>query len=130
MSDNHEQILADQRAAGRLMEEGFVPNANNVIPMRQSYQPYPSLQRPKLKLKPRSTPSSAPTGHEAYLKALEHSKAVVLFEKASSGDDVIGVIKTSDKYTVSVQTPQGTRVLFKHDISEFFVAAPKEETLQ
>lgn len=64
-------------------------------------------------------------GHEAFLKALEQSGATVEFEKASSGEKVIGKIKTSDKYTVSLAVPTGegeqyvTRVLFKHDISEF-----------
>ena len=69
---------------------------------------------------------NAPKGHEAFLKALEASNAVVLFEKSSSGEKVTGKIKCSDKYTISVQVPLPnetdkyiTRVLFKHDISEF-----------
>jgi len=68
-----------------------------------------------------------PKGHEAFLKALEQSGTTVIFEKASSGEQIIGKVKTSDKYTVSVMVtnPPGsdleysTRVLFKHDISEF-----------
>lgn len=94
------QIYADQRDAARSMME---------ISMSS---------------KPRGKSKTTPTGHEAYLKALETSGATVTFEKASTGQIVIGSIKTSDKYTVSIQTPEGTRVLFKHDLSEFFVNAP------
>ena len=69
-----------------------------------------------------------PSGHEAFLKALESSNATVEVEKASSGDKVIGKIKASDKYTISLRVPNTpgdwegpyqTRVIFKHDISEF-----------
>jgi len=63
----------------------------------------------------------APKGHEAFLKALEASVAKVYFEKASSGNVIVGTVKCSDKYTVSVIDEDGqTRVLFKHDISEFW----------
>ena len=82
-----------------------------------------------------------PSGHEAFLKALESSNATVEVEKASSGDKIIGKIKASDKYTISLRCPltpgdwegpYATRVIFKHDISEFMpiinqaVAAPAE----
>lgn len=69
-----------------------------------------------------------PSGHEAFLKALESSNATVEVEKASSGDKIIGKIKASDKYTISLRVPNtpgdyegpyATRVIFKHDISEF-----------
>lgn len=106
MPATHEQIHADQRQAGRMMDDGV--------------QQRPILRRPF----PQAKPKLVPKGHEAFLKALEASGAEVEFEKAASGNFVKGVIKTSDKYTVSIQTIDGTRVLFKHDISEFFVKAP------
>lgn len=72
-------------------------------------------------------PKVAPKGHEAFLKALEASGATVSFLKASCEETVTGTIKTSDKYTISVLTDGGmTRVLFKHDISEFCVEARQE----
>lgn len=68
----------------------------------------------------------SPKGHEAFLKALESSGAVVCFVMASSGEKITGKVKTSDKFTISVAVPVATgseqhttRVLFKHDISEF-----------
>lgn len=73
-------------------------------------------------------------GHEAYLKALEGSGAFVDFVMTSSGEHVLGKIKTSDRYTISVMCYASgneghyrTRVLFKHDISEFssFVSQDK-----
>lgn len=120
----HEQTYKDQRDAGRTMEDKFEPGY--VITA------LPLVRRPVLAVKSgfvsdkakQKTKAPAPKGHEAYLKALESSGAEVAFEKASTGVVVTGVVKTSDKFTVSVQTTQGTRVLFKHDISEFFVTAP------
>lgn len=72
-------------------------------------------------------------GHEAFLKALELSGADLVVEKC---DGVIygGKIKHSDKYTITLRTtvrqehfgvaPEMTdpldRVIFKHDISEFY----------
>lgn len=74
-----------------------------------------------------------PKGHESFLKALEISGATVVFIIASSGERVEGKIKTSDKYTVSVIQPLNgdrylTRVLFKHDISEFRPLVPAPTT--
>lgn len=83
-------------------------------------------RRPTLTKKPKLGPK--PAGHEAFLKALESSNATVEIEKASSGDKIIGKIKASDKYTISLRVPHtpgdwegpyATRVIFKHDISEF-----------
>lgn len=90
-------------------------------------------RRPTLSVKKRPAVGNKPQGHEAFLKALEGSGAVVEVEKASSGDKVIGKIKTSDKYTISLRVPNvsgdwegpyTTRVIFKHDISEFSPLMP------
>lgn len=72
-------------------------------------------------------PSQAPklTGHEAFLKALEKSEACIVVEKIS-GEVFSGKVKHSDKYTISVEFNGTTRVLFKHDISEFS-AGPRIE---
>jgi len=66
-------------------------------------------------------------GHEAFLKALEASGALVTFEKIGSGEAFSGTIKTSDKFTISIQCGELTRVLFKHAIAEFSTAAPRRE---
>jgi len=83
-----------------------------------------AAQRPrKLKLK------AAPKGHEAFLKALEASGTTVQFEKVASGHLVVGTIKASDKFTISVREEKtgDTRVLFKHDVSEFSPIYKTEE---
>ena len=117
MTNAQDQILADQRDAARLMgDDGDFSNLQ--LKRRPTLMVVPKVKTTK----PASKVSLK--GHEAYLKALEGSGSIVKFEKMSSGDTVIGAVKTSDKYTVSLQTKEGTRVLFKHDISEFFVAAP------
>lgn len=73
-------------------------------------------------------PTPKTTGHESFLKALESSGATIEIEKISSGEKIVGKIKASDKYTVSLRVPHvagdwegpyDTRVIFKHDISEF-----------
>lgn len=103
--NSNQAIHDDQRDAARTMEGG--------APFR-AYSSRPKVAKSKI----------APKGHEAFLKALESSGAIVTFDIASSGNYFAGPIKTSDKYTVSIQEEGGTRVLFKHDISSFFVTAP------
>ena len=74
-------------------------------------------------------------GHEAFLKALEFSGAVVVVEKISDGSKIRGTLKHSDKYTLTVRsssTEDGVpvtreRVIFKHDISEFYSLTPRTE---
>ena len=61
---------------------------------------------------------SKPTGHEAFLKGLEASKARLVIEMMS-GDFIEGTVKRSDKYTVSLKTKEGTMVIFKHAIAAF-----------
>jgi sRNA-binding regulator protein Hfq len=95
---NEEQIRADQAQAGRLA-------SSNTLRARPGFRSAPINK-------------NAPKGHEAFLEALKTSGASVHFEKVS-GDTLDGVIKHSDKYTISVIDGALTRVLFKHDISEF-----------
>jgi len=59
-------------------------------------------------------------GHESFLKALEASGAVIEITK-TSGDVLKGVVKHSDKFTISLDEGNGKppRVLFKHAIEEF-----------
>lgn len=71
---------------------------------------------------------AAPKGHEAFLKMLESSGATISVEKLD-GSVVIGTVKHSDKYTITMRTTfEGKpteRVLFKHDISEFSAITPR-----
>jgi sRNA-binding regulator protein Hfq len=106
-----------------------------------------TVQRPTLKLAPRgqvptrAARDAAPTvkakGHEAFLKALQLSHADVVIEKMN-GDVYYGKIKHSDKFTVTINvvriqrqnvpgveiTEAYDRVIFKHDISEFYTTTP------
>lgn len=80
-------------------------------------------------IRPAKPPLSVVKGHEAFLKGLEHTGATVTFEKASNGEKIVGTVKTSDKYTVSIMQHKDdgsyiTRVVFKHDISEFSPQPP------
>lgn len=115
-SAEHDQIRRDQMNYGRTVrphDEDVETRYSNRLSLRRSVN------------KPAAQSAQAPKGHEAFLKNLEASGATVCFTIRSSGEKVTGLIKASDKYTVSVVQPiEGsdrylTRVLFKHDISEF-----------
>ena len=121
MNTTHEQNYKDQRDAGRSMGDDFGETVVSLDVL---------TRRPVLSVVPKKTAKPAakvPKGHESYLKALESSGTKVSFTKISTSEVVTGVVKTSDSYTVSIQQTEGTRVLFKHDISEFFVLAPASE---
>lgn len=115
-----QKIRDEQNAYARSMENDVVGiSASNVFPMGGT------LHARKPAPKTKTPPKVSSKGHEAFLKALEASGATVTFDKASSDTSVVGKIKHSDKYTVSVVTEGGiTRVLFKHDISEFHAEFP------
>lgn len=80
-------------------------------------------------------------GHEAFLKALQGSGADIVVEMISSARTYYGKLRHSDKFTLTVNVTgvrydgdttirpiaeAYDRVLFKHDISEFYTttAAP------
>ena len=73
-------------------------------------------------------PIQAPKGHEAFLKALETSNAMVRFEFLDDAPDVVGLVKCSDKYTISIKVGDETHVLFKHSLRKFVPLTPRPET--
>lgn len=101
---NDQQIRAEQLEAGR--RQGGTLRASSIV------------RKPKV------------AGHEAFLKALEVSNAIVTFVMISSGREVNGTVKHSDKFTVSVveKFTDQVRVLFKHDISEFWTTGVKQQS--
>lgn len=66
------------------------------------------------------------TGHDSVIKAIKDQGRHLTVEKMSSGEKVTGLIVGRDKYTVTLlATVEGKaapvrRVIFKHDISEFY----------
>lgn len=108
-----------QRAAGRKLslQEG----AGDIRTSKTSFTP--NKQSFKKEAKPK--------GHEAFLKALETSGAEICVEFLDSipGDPVflIGIVKHSDAYTISLDTCGGyTEVIFKHAIRKFACTTRKE----
>lgn len=70
-------------------------------------------------------PANAPSGHEAFLKALEAGNAVIHVQMLSSEKPLKGTVKHSDKFTISLRVDRddGTHqvyVLFKHAIESFW----------
>lgn len=77
-------------------------------------------------------------GHEAFLAALRQSNADLVVEKMTTGDIYYGKLRHSDKFTLTMnvvairRTDGGVedvtpcdRVIFKHDISEFYTTTPR-----
>lgn len=74
---------------------------------------------------PRSSGKAKPQGHEAFLKALESSSAVISLTMIDGGD-VQGIVKHSDKFTISLEIEGTVHVIFKHSIASFFAVTPRE----
>ena len=113
---SHEAIFRDQSRAGASMSETETKRSDS------------RTQRPSAIKK-----TAALKGHEAFLKALETSGAQVRIDKKSCDDVVIGTVKHSDKFTITmkIDNPDGShtnRVIFKHDISEFSALTPRVES--
>ncbi len=111
---------------------GEVCSTDSILP--QQYVPTASTfhsQSPTT-LRARKKPNKPePVGHESFLKALEKSAASIIIEKASTGEKIKGVVKHSDKFTISIEdAAHRTRVIFKHDISEFEAVTPRQKTAQ
>lgn len=81
------------------------------------------------RLKPAPKPN-APKGHEALLKALETSGASIEVDLRDDPKTVVGVVKRSDAYTISLEVERidgtkRTRVLFKHAMIGFSPLTPR-----
>lgn len=111
---NYDDVRREQQREGRQMAAD-----DRQPPMRRNSDRFPSKKKSELK------------GHEAFLKALEESgkeQGTQVEVEKMNGDKVVGVVKCSDKYTITLRVPNPSdsdsagfidRVLFKHDISEF-----------
>ena len=92
-----------------------------------------TLQRSPMKLK--SKPVAAKPvakGHEAFLKAIETTGAEITIELLDEPNPIVGTIKHSDKFTISVKCtrPDGSfqvYVVFKHAIRLFWTTPKKDE---
>jgi sRNA-binding regulator protein Hfq len=83
------------------------------------------MVRPTLRAKkPFKKNSDSTKGHEAFLKALETSGATISVELMDDPNPVIGTVKHSDKYTVSIQSENEVRVIFKHAMRLFMPLTP------
>lgn len=100
----------------------------NSQPMRSGTYPRPA----QLKLKPKTTSKPVLKGHEALLKAIEATQAKITIELLDDPKPIVGFVKHSDKYTISVESTNDlgeprTYVVFKHAIRLFGTApAPKK----
>jgi sRNA-binding regulator protein Hfq len=81
-------------------------------------------------------PVGAPKGHEAFLKSLETAGSVVTIQELDTDELLIGTIKHSDKYTISLKvTDSETKryqvyVIFKHAIKKFWMAPENQPSAE
>jgi len=109
MNEN-ENIRHEQAKEGRRMSDETVS------------RPRPTITKPKKR--------DVPTGHEAFLKALETNQSIVRIDFLDGADPATGTIRHSDKFTISLRViiniSGGTedRVIFKHSIRQFVPLTP------
>lgn len=123
-------VTTPQELEARRVREMQAEEGRRLANQEEAPQPRRTLSvvsRPAQK-KPQKAPLK---GHHAFLKALELSSATIRLEKMS-GDIVVGQVKHSDEYTVTIHAKDAEgemrdRVIFKHDISEFSALTPKAE---
>lgn len=78
----------------------------------------------------RPRPSSQPktSGHDTVLRAIQNKGTMITVNLLNRDDSVVGSLTARDKYTLTVRTGNGTRlVIFKHAIESFFGAEVKAE---
>lgn len=137
-----ETLRAEQIHAARTMTDGDELAPRRVLHLAVPRSTDRRTERPAAPRNAGDMKRPPLKGHEAFLKALELSNADVVVEKVSSGQIYYGKIRHSDKFTITLRTTaigqadQGAgsmgvapsdRVLFKHDISEFYTTtAPRQ----
>lgn len=131
------QIQAARQMGDEIDPDGnpdAVPATRATLTLRRHHGPGGGAGRGRTALPPPRQVTLR--GHEAFLKALEFSGAVLVVEKISDGSKIRGVLKHSDKFTLTLrvedkdgETPViRERVIFKHDISEFYSLTPRPDT--
>ena len=128
------ELRSEQIAAGRTMIDEDEPAVRRTLSVAR---PGMRVAAPEVagRARPRTNAAARPgtplKGHEAFIKALEFSGATAQIEKISSGEKVIGTLKHSDKFTITIRAKDGgverDRVIFKHDISEFCALTPRAD---
>lgn len=98
-----------------------IANARRIQAGQTTYDSFHKRRREEGKNKKQHTNH----GHEAFLKQLETSKAEIRIV-TTAGEVFSGVVKHSDKYTVSIRSSEeeGTVVFFKHAIERFHPTEP------
>jgi len=107
------EVRRDQEAFGRQVRDE-----------REAYAP---LNGRRITVTTKHARTKSP-GHEAVLRSIHADGREINVEKLS-GDLVVGTLAAFDKYTLTVKVGDIRRVIFKHDISEFYGVEPKKEAL-
>lgn len=102
------------------IREDQIINARRIQAGQTTYDPFNRRRREEGKGKKHTS-----QGHEAFLKQLETAKAEIRII-TTAGEVFTGVVKHSDKYTISIRSnpEEGTVVFFKHSIERFHPTEP------
>jgi sRNA-binding regulator protein Hfq len=118
-------LRQDQIAEGRRQERQTLHARPEYAPNRPDKPRFDRGDKPKNK--------SGATGHEAFLKALVATGGTVLVKKATDGSTLQGVLKHTDRYTLTVSVKgyntdglqETDVVIYKHAIEEFCSLTPR-----
>lgn len=114
-----EQLRIEQLREGQRLarcDDDAIPSSRPRLGTRPGYD---SSSRASAPRSPRAKPKGAPTGHEAFLKALHESGAQIAVYLLDEDAPLTGKIRAADKYTISLEVAGDTHVIFKHAIQRF-----------
>jgi sRNA-binding regulator protein Hfq len=120
-----EQLRIEQLREGQRLarcDEGTPQSARPRLGARPGYE------RPTQRPAPRVKPKNAPTGHQAFLKALQDSGAEIEVYMRDDETVLVGKIRAADAFTISLEVKGWTHVVFKHAIQQF-KPLPRASTL-
>jgi hypothetical protein len=109
----HESEREAQREYGRRVTETDRVSANSTQTTRTVTDASGAFKR--------RADAKRPAGHEAFLKAIEASGGGIWFRYLDEDPNLVhhGMVKHSDKFTVSIDVQGATRVVFKHALRDF-----------
>jgi len=109
-----EQLREGQRLAR--CDDDAIPSSRPRLTARPGYEAPSRASAPRLS---RPKPKAAPSGHQAFLKALQDSGAEIAVFMLDSDEVLTGKIRAADAFTISLEVKGDTHVIYKHAIQRF-----------
>jgi sRNA-binding regulator protein Hfq len=118
-----EQLRIEQQREGQRLarcDDDAIPSSRPRLTTRPGYEspsrPSASASAPRAS---RPKPKAAPSGHQAFLKALQDSGAEIEVHLLDTDEVLVGKIRAADAFTISLEVKGVAEVVFKHAIQRF-----------